>query len=64
MMRSESKEVKHKYYHPASLAAAFAVSLPSRPNELDSLQKAPPYGNGKPDVPVYVHHIRSFYDPF
>jgi hypothetical protein len=34
----------------ALLAAAFALSLQSRPTEL----KAPTYGDGKPDVPVCV----------
>jgi hypothetical protein len=60
MTRSESKEVRHRDYHQevvsmtnpkenALLASALAVSLPTRPTELDAQQKAPPYGDDKPD---------------
>jgi hypothetical protein len=33
------------------LAAALAVSLSSRPTEVGSQQKTPPYGDGKPRFP-------------
>jgi hypothetical protein len=59
MTRLESKEVRHKDYHPevvlmtpprktALLAPAMAFTLPSRPTELDTQKEAPPYGDGKP----------------
>jgi hypothetical protein len=38
-----------------SLPAALAVSLPSRPNQLDSQKHAPPYAEGKLYGHVCVH---------
>jgi hypothetical protein len=66
-MRLENNEVKHKdddaevamMINPqrktASLASVLASSLPSRPTQLESQHRAPPYEDGKPDDLQFFH---------